>query len=402
MNDLKLPRRFRATLLAIGLIGFAACGDDDGPTDTGPDLPSGLVESIEALFPEGATRDMAFDRVEAILDQASEPLLLEFIVFATTELDAGRLLDPSGADPPTTEGALADLFEAVAVEAGLEAPPVSEAALGEGAVAFVDEDGMTVVTESGFGGVDFPPGALAQRTLVILERIPETGAPDDRDGPLPTELDQYPIFYRVTTFPPVGELSTEAITGLCVLDPPDPFAPDPEVAARLRLAHPDPDDPSTIEFLPIADAPFVDCTGAASQGLGLAAPGRLGGAISAFSPIAAVDPLSGGPEPLILSLEIPETVPNTPGSTLIGSVEFADPDGDVARGFVEVVSGPLEPFDIELEVRGQTLGSFEFGIECPEGEDPCATGEVQASLILEDAQQNRSEPFPFSYTAVAP
>ncbi len=402
MNDLKLSSRFPAALLAIGLTVFAACGDDDGPMDPGTEIPASLVERIEALFPEGATRDMAIDRVEAILDQSSESLLLDFIVFATDELEAGRLLDPSGGDPPTTEGALADLFEAVADEAGLEAPPISEAALGEGAVVFVDEDGMTVVTESGFGGVDFPAGALAQRTLVILERIPETGEPADRDGPLPTELDQYPIFYQVTTFPEVGQLSAEAITGLCVVDPPDPFAPDPDVAARLRLAHPDPDDPSTIEFLPLADAPFVDCTGAATQGLGLSGPGRLGGAISAFSPIAAVDPLSGGPEPLILSLEIPETVPNTPGSTIIGTVEFADPDADVALAFVDVVSGPLEPFEIQLEVRGLTLGSFEFGIQCPEGEEPCATGEIQATLTLEDAEQNRSEPFPFGYTAVAP
>lgn len=402
MNDMKPAPRFLTVLLVMGVAVFAACGDDDGPTDPGTDLPVGLVERIEALFPEGATRDMAIDQVEAILDQTSESLLLDFIVFSATELDAGRLLDPSGDDPPTTEGALAELFEAVADEAGLEAPPVSEAALGEGAVAFVDEDGMTIVTESGFGGVDFPAGALTQRTLVILERIPETGEPADRDGPLPTDLDQYPIFYEVTTFPEVDELAAEAIAGLCVLDPPDPFAPTPDVAARLRLAHPHPDDPSTIEFLPLADAPFVDCTGAASQGLGLSSPGRLGGAIAAFSPIAAVDPLSGGPEPLILSLEIPETVPNTPGTTIIVTVEFADPDGDVARGFVEVVSGPLSPFDFEVDVRDQTLGSFEFVIQCPEGEDPCTTGEVQATLTLEDAQQNRSEPFAFGYTAVEP
>lgn len=401
MNDLK-PSRLRVALLATVLLAFAACGDDDGPTDPGTGVPADLAARIEALFPEGGTRDMALDRVEAILDQGSQTLLLDFIVFATTELDAGRLLDPEDADPPTTEGALADLFEAIADDAGLEAPPVSEAALETGAVAFVDEDGMTVVTASGFGGIDFPPGALSQRTLVILERLPETGEPADRDGPLPTDLDQYPIFYQITTFPEVDELSAEAVTGLCVLDPPDPFAPDPDVAGRLRLAHPHPDDPSTIEFLPLAEAPFVDCTGASSEGLGLASPGRLGGAISAFSPIAAVDPLSGGPAPLILSLEIPETVPNTPGSVIVGTVEFADPEADVARAIVEVVSGPLDPFDLELEVRGLTLGTFEFGIQCPEGEEPCATGEIQATLTLEDAQQNRSAPFPFGYTAVEP
>ncbi|MGH7573475.1 MAG: hypothetical protein ACREMK_16780, partial [Gemmatimonadota bacterium] len=305
-------------------------------------------------------------------------------------------------DPPTTEGALAGLFEAVADEAGLEAPPVSEGALSSGAVAFVDEDGLTVVTRSGFGGVDFPAGALAQRTLVILERLPETGEPADHEGPLPTELDQYPIFYQVTTFPEVEELSVEAITGLCVLDPPDPFAPAPDVAARLRLAHPDPADPSRIEILPLADAPFLDCTGATSQGLGLASPGRLGATITAFSPIAAVDPLSGGPAPLVLSLQIPETVPNTPGSIITGTVEFADPEGDIALYVVEPVSGSLNGFGDDPGVRGQTTGTFEFTIACPEEGDPCATGEVQATITLQDAKQNLSEPFPFSYTAVAP
>ena len=394
-----LDRR-RLTVLLLGLTLAWGCADDDSPTDPGTDLPVDLVDRIEALFPEGSTRDMAFDQVEAILDQVSEDLLLDFIVFGSTELEAGGLLDPAGGDPPTREGALAELFEAVADEAGLDPPPVTEAALGEGAVMFVDEDGRTVVTESGFGGVDFPAGALTQRTLVILERLPEEGEPGE--GPLPTDLDQYPIFYLVTTFPEVGELSVEAVAGLCVVDPLDPFAPTAEVAARLRLAHPDPDDPAAIEFLPLRDAPFVDCTGASTEGLGLASPGRLGGAIAAFSPIAAVDPLSGGPAPLILALEIPETVPNTPGSTITATVEFADPEGDIVLATVEVISGPLNGFEFDTDVLGQTMGTYEFTIVCPEGGDPCSTGEVRATLTLEDAQQNRSEPFPFSYTAVAP
>ncbi|MGH7557622.1 MAG: hypothetical protein ACREMD_07575 [Gemmatimonadota bacterium] len=402
MQSLILHRRLPALLLALGLALAGGCADDEGPTDPDTNLPPGLVEEIEALFPEGATLDMAIDRVEQILDQSSESLLLDFIIFGTTELEAGRLLDPGADDPPTTEGALAHLFETVADQAGLEPPPVSEGALATGAVAFVDENGLTVVTRSGFGGVDFPAGALAQRTLVILERLPETGEPADHDGPLRTELDQYPIFYQVTTFPEVDELSIDAITGLCVLDPPDPFAPEPDVAARLRLAHPDPDDSTAIEFLPLTDAPFVDCAGASSQGLGLASPGRIGGLITAFSPIVAVDPLSGGPEPLILSLDIPETVSNTPGSTITAAVEFADPDGDVLRAIVDAVSGPLTGFDFDPGVSGETTGTFEVTIACPEGGDPCATGEVQATLTLEDAQQNLSDPFPFSYTAVTP
>lgn len=400
MNSVRARGGMPTLVLALGLALMGGCADDDGPLEPGPDLPADLVDRIEALFPEGPARAMAFDRVETILDQASPDLLLDFVVFGSTELEGGRLMDPNGAEPPTREAALADLFEAVAEEAGLDPPPVTEAALGEGAVAFVDEDGMTVVTESGFGGVDFPAGALTGRTLIVLERLPEEGGLGD--GPLSTELDQYPIFYRVTTLPDVGELSVEAVAGLCVVDPPDPLAPTPQVAARLRLAHPDPDDPSDIEFLPLRDAAFVDCTGASTEGLGLASPGRLGGAITAFSPIAAVDPLSGGPEPLVVTLDIPETVTNTPGSTITGTVEFADPEADIVLFVVDVISGPLNGFEFDPDVRGQTTGMFEFTIACPEGGDPCTTGEVQATITLLDAQQNMSEPFPFSYTAVMP
>lgn len=402
MTALTARSRLLALVLALGVALAAACDDDgDGLTDPGPDLPGDLADRIEALFPEGATRDLALDRVEAILDQSSDDLLFDFIAFGSAELEAGRLLDPGGDDPPTSEAALADLFEAVADAAGLDPPPINEGALATGAVAFVDQDGMTVVTRSGFGGVDFPAGALPGRTLIVLERLPEEGDPGE--GPLPTELDQYPIFYQVTTFPEVDELSAEAVAGLCVVDPPDPFAPAPDVAARLRLAHPDPDDPAEIEFLPLMDAPFVDCTGATTDdGLGLASPGRLGGAISAFSPIVAVDPLSGGPEPLILTLDMPATVPNTPGSTITGTFEFADPEGDIVLAVVEAVSGPLNGFEFDPEIRGQTTGTFDVVISCPEGEDPCATGEVHATLTLLDAGQNVSRPFPFSYTAVEP
>ena len=70
--------------------------------------------------------------------------------------------------------------------------------------------------------------------------------------------------------------------------------------------------------------------------------------------------------------------------------------GGVVTATLETEGGNL------LEVRGLTLGTFVFGIQCPPGEEPCATGEIQATLTLEDAQQNRSAPFPFGYTAVEP
>ena len=55
--------RCRLPALVLGLALVVGCDDDDGPTDPGPDLPGDLIDRIEALFPEGSTRDMAFDQV---------------------------------------------------------------------------------------------------------------------------------------------------------------------------------------------------------------------------------------------------------------------------------------------------------------------------------------------------
>jgi hypothetical protein len=114
-----------------------------------------------------------------------------------------------------------------------------------------------------------------------------------------------------------------AVAGVCVVDPPDPFAPDPEVVDDLRLAHViEGEQGPEVEILPLADADFLDCTGAATETppvdvIGLdwwgrraraafepvseflvaplfASPGRLGGAITAFSRFGAVDRTTGG------------------------------------------------------------------------------------------------------------
>jgi hypothetical protein len=110
-----------------------------------------------------------------------------------------------------------------------------------------------------------------------------------------------------------------------VVDPPDPLAPDVDVVDQLRLAH---DTGLGIEILELANAPFLDCTGAETEPAppslslpdwvppvarlfapsqayvapalrllapdeAIAYPGNLGGNASSFSPFAAVDTESG-------------------------------------------------------------------------------------------------------------
>jgi len=144
----------------------------------------------------------------------------------------------------------------------------------------------------------------------------------DDSPPLNTYLDQYPLFFHFKTIPETPFLE-DVILGLCVVDPPDPFAPDPDIVDQLRLAH---NFGGGIQILPLANAPFLDCTGAETfpSEIGMpswigpvarlffpsqaylkpaarifdpadayADPGNLGAAASSFSPFAAVDPESG-------------------------------------------------------------------------------------------------------------
>ncbi|HJU86536.1 MAG TPA: hypothetical protein VJ788_04110, partial [Gemmatimonadota bacterium] len=385
---------------------LAACSSDGGgptPPD-GSIVPAAIQAQIDALFPAGHLNDTATGQVEDVLESAdagqtaqAQTAFVGFVAFGAQQANAGALLDPGGAAPPTTEVALADLADDVADEAGLTIPTIPASAFGEtGAAAVLGGSGGTVVTGDGNAGLQLPAGALSGNTLITIEPIPATGDPADHDGPLPTALDQYPRFYRIETFPPISTLGEDGIVGVCVVDPPDPFAPTPEVAARLRVAHPDPDDPQSIEILPLANAPFLDCDGG-SGSLSPAAPGAIGGRISAFSPFAAVDPAGSPPR-------ITSVTPNPVHASTVGGTEtpfdvgFADPDGDVAVFRVIEISDPnnaLEPGEFPIDdLAIGTSGSFTLSAGC--GQAPpasCQTGTVVVDFVLIDAAGNESEPF---------
>ena len=404
--------RFRATLPLLLAAALAACSDDGG----GPTLPEDVIipaqiqAQIDALFPAGNLRDSATDRVEDVLERAdagqaaaAQSVYLDFVAFGGSQAAAGTLLDPNGGAPPTIEDALATLTEDVAEEAGLSVPGIPAGVFSEdGAVGTLDALGGTIVTGNQHAGIQLFAGALAGKVLITIERIPETGDPEDHDGPLPTNLPQYPRFYRIETFPAVAELGENGgIVGLCVVDPPDPFAPDPEVAPRLRIAHPDPDDPQSIEILPLADASFLDCDGAAAS-LSPSSPGRLGGAISSFSPLAAVDPTGSAPT-------VTSVTPNPVLASAAGgaetpfTIEFADPDGDLAVLRIVEISDPngaFNPGDVPLDdLAGETTGSFTLFASCAEAPPArCQSGTVTIDLVLIDAAGNMSAPFRVTIT----
>jgi len=398
-------RRPLARCAALALATTLAACADDGPTPPdGSVVPAAIQAQIDALFPDGSLRESATSRVEDVLEQAAagqtaqaQSTFVDFVVFGASQATDGTLLDPNGAAPPTTEDALSTLVNDVADEAGL---PVPDIPIGpftdDGAVAVIDGSGGTVVTRNRNAGVMIPPGALSGRTLITIERIPETGDPEDHDGPLPSALPQYPRFYDIATFPAGVTLTQAGVVGVCVVDPPDPFAPDPDIVARLRIAHPDPDDPQSIEILPLADAPFLDCDGAANS-LSPAAPGRLGGSISSFSPFAAVDP--AGSAPSIMSVTPNPIVASADGGASTPfTVSYSDPDGDIL--FFEVVEvtdpdGVVNPTFFPVDDRAPgTAGSFPLAAECNETPPArCQTGTAIVDFILIDAAGNESAPF---------
>jgi hypothetical protein len=394
--------------VAAGLgfaVGLAACSSDNGPTP--PEdmvIPAAIQAQIDALFPSGNLNDSATSQVEDVLESAdagqtaqAQSAFVDFVAFGATQASAGALLDPNGAAAPTTEDALVTLSDDVADEAGLTVPSIPAGAFtDDGAAAVLDGSGGTIVTGNGQAGLMLPAGALPGKTLITIERIPETGDPEDHDGPLSTALPQYPRFYEIQTFPPVATLAQDGVVGVCVVDPPDPFAPTPEVAARLRIAHPDPDDPQSIEILPLADASFLDCDGGAGS-LSPASPGRLGGAISSFSPFAPVDP-SGSPPEITSVTPNPILASSAGGSETPFIVGFADTDGDIVILRIVEVSDPdnaIVAGDVPVDdLATGTSGTFTLSASCDETPPAsCQTGTAIVDFILIDAAGNESEPF---------
>ncbi len=402
MRGFRSPAFWIAVPFAAAL---AACSSDDGPTPPdGSIVPAAIQAQIDALFPAGNLNDSATSQVEDVLESAdagqtaqAQSAFVGFVAFGAEQAGSGTLLDPDDADPPTIEDALANLSDEVADEAGLTVPPIPAAAFGEtGAAAVLDGSGGTVVTGDGNAGLQLPAGAISGSTLVTIAPIPASGDPEDHDGPLPMGFDQYPRFYQIETFPPISTLAEEGIVGLCVVDPPDPFAPTPEVAARLRIAHPEPVDPRVIEILPLADASFLDCDTPAGS-LSPASPGAIGGRISAFSPFAAIDPQGTPPE-------IASVTPNPIHASVAGGSEtpftigFADEEGDILALSIVEISDPdnaLSATGAELfDAFGQTSGSVTLFAECNQSPpSSCQPGTAVVDFVLLDSGGNESEPF---------
>ncbi|HEY6925463.1 MAG TPA: hypothetical protein VI653_18440, partial [Steroidobacteraceae bacterium] len=169
-----------------------------------------------------------------------------------------------GNQSATTRANLQSFIDLLFQFVGLGSAQIPPGALGsDGAVALVGPAGGLVVTGSQLAGVSFPVGALTQNVIVTINRSA------NQSNPLPTVLEQFPLFYDFNTFPEVPQFGQLVTVGVCVLD--DPVAEAGVDPANLRLAHPLHSDPSAIEILPLAAQNFVDPTLCQNASVGLGA-----------------------------------------------------------------------------------------------------------------------------------
>jgi hypothetical protein len=353
------------TLFALGMATLALqCQDREAPLSL--ESSSGGLETareshalklIEALL-EGDVEEKAVLMFKEIRPLRSSGDLggARRVTFRLIELllsrhEHGKLEDPQGGSPPTTEEALAFLIARLLEFVGLATDPIPPGAFDEdGAFASCGPGGCVVVTGTEFAGVVIPPGALDHPIFIAISRLPNS------PGPLPTGLDQYPLFYEFIIYPdgdlnssletvgPSEAFAADVSVALCVLDdPPHSFGAPPSAVPDLALAHPD-STGNDIEILPPGPSGFIDCTDANTTALRtgpwsrfvatlfrpltpallLAMPGGVGGQASSFSPFGAVDTTSGGPIATTTTLDAePDTVSSGTPDTLKATVSPA-------------------------------------------------------------------------------
>lgn len=251
-------------LMAGALTLAAACDSGREPTAPTPPNPSfsasrsaSLDDQIERLIPQLFPRPglviAAFIRFEAIefllrkhKTELAKKAALEFVAFAFQKYKNHQLIGDQSAATKTKLNTLVDLlFQFV----GLGSAPLPPGALGpDGAVAIVGPSGGRVVTETQLAGTEIPAGALPQNVIVTISRS------DNQINPLPTNLQQFPVFYEFKTFPEVPQFGVLVTVAVCVLDAALPVGFNKD---NLRIAHQLHSDPTAIEILPLVRQDLV-------------------------------------------------------------------------------------------------------------------------------------------------
>jgi hypothetical protein len=360
-------RRHLLTTLVLGQALFAAgCTETRQPLATAPNtsLTAGPVPSandiraqIVALFPPPGLRTAAlsqFDIIARLITAGrtadAQGKMQDLVAFTVQKLGARKLLDPNGSAPPSTQGAVLDLINALYAFVGLESPVPPEAQGSDGATAVIGSGGGDLLPEHRLAGLRVPAGAVSGDHLFVIARRDDLA---EQGTCLSTSLTQYPLCYDYAVFP-ATTFRTSVTVVVCQLEPP-PVEP---IRSRLVLAHPSPD--GQVQFTTRVSDPFhLDCTDALlpEGGIGgllrrlgefaarligppklYASHAGLGGLTGSFSPFIAVDTLSA--------------VGLCPGGIVGRLVTFANFPDAVATvssgGKIEVCSGTFTVSNVQV------------------------------------------------------
>jgi hypothetical protein len=395
---------FTAAILSVGIV-LIGCQDQEPSSPAGPSQAitgATNVAAINALIDDlfdGGKENAAlkqFRNVDRQLDrgEVTDAIAKAFdlIDFILTHFEDDRLNDPNGGAPPTTEEGVNELISLILQHVGGEAIP--EGALGPmGAFVMCDAGALCNASTGDERASFFIPAGVTNAPTVVA-----VGPLDPFVNPFePFGLDGFPLFREFTAFPEIptngngglnGAEDRPIIVELCVLDPPHPLAPPVEILSQLRIAHiVEGIEGPEVDIAPLAEIPGgfdrPDCTNVNDdvpvqeaftgwRGWTLtvlnpaarlfnvrplyAAPSRLGGAISAFSPFGAVDPESGGG-------------PSASTTTLVVDDDVLF-DGDVTEAHATVDPAPSNNFEPEIEfiIDGNTEGVQTFTAFLDDGE----------------------------------
>ena len=389
-------RRFAAGIALASVVLVGACGEQADHSSLGlrsrPPLaadlaacPSaaGVDSQITALF-SGGNQTAALSRfanIVALLDSTppgedtatAQQHTLDLIGFTLQKYAAGTL---NGGASSTTQAQVVALVNGLLCFSGLPQTFTLGDLGTDGAFAILTPStpDTTVTTGNRHAGVQVDSGSVTQTVLLTITRLP------DSPGPLLTQLDQYPVFYEFDVTPKVP-FTLPVLVGVCQassVSPPDP--------SRLRIAHNiAPDTMGSIEILPFAPAPFLDCSSvslrssnplanfamagwrAVSSFFGprplMAAASGIGGTVKTFSPFGAVDTLAvmTPNSPTSQSWPVGGTVPAAP------SVAVKTPQGNAISGLpvnfaVTAGGGSLTGASTTTDASGvATVGSWTLG-----------------------------------------
>ena len=324
-------RRSAVGVLLFATVGLVGCGERPARSlSTSPNAvlrseapacpdSAGIVSQITAIFPSTyrSTALARFYHITALLGPvppgpnpaAARDTAIALIGYT---LQVYRGLASTGSSAIPTQASVTLLINGLLCFVGLPSSFSPDNLGNDGAAGVVTPTSptTTITTGSKFAGVQIGAGSATQTVLVTIVRLP------DSPGPLLTQLDQYPLFYEFTVTPAGSSFTLPVVIGACQatsIVPPDP--------SRLRIAHNvAPYTPGSIEILPYAPAPFLNCTNAdvsalrstnplanlalagwrairpiLSTVLGpdrlMAATSGVGGTVRNFSPFGAVDTL---------------------------------------------------------------------------------------------------------------